>query len=64
MDDTQSPGAKKWAPAHENYTLKDEGRRTRFILEMDIAEEQEQEFKNLWQKALQKLKEISEKHAA
>lgn len=63
VDDTESAEAKKWVPAYENYTLKEEGNKTRFILDMDVAEEQEQEFKEIWPKTMQKLKEVSEGQA-
>ena len=61
VDDTTSEEVKKWAPAYENYTLKELGEgKTQFMVEADTTEEYHQMFLELWPKALEKLKEVSE----
>lgn len=61
VEDTTSEEVKKWAPAYENYTLKELGNgKTKFIVEADTTEEYYQMFLDLWPKALEKLKEVSE----
>lgn len=61
VEDTTSEQAKSFAGAHENYTLKDENGGTHVYIEMDSdGGEFEAMFKEMWPKALQKLKEISE----
>lgn len=61
VEDTTSEEIRKWAPSFENYTLEklDEGI-TLFKLDMDTTEEFYDMFLDLWPKALQKLKEVSE----
>ncbi len=61
VEDTTSDAVKTWAPAFENYTLIKEGGGTKFVLEQDIEDKYEQMFSDLWPKALQKVKEISER---
>ena len=51
---------KKWEGAHENYTLKKTNAGTRLEVELDIAEEYESMFKEMFPRALSKVKEISE----
>lgn len=61
LDDTTSDEIRSWAPAYENYTLEELGdRKTLFILEMDVTDEFYDMFLDLWPKALQNLKEVSE----
>lgn len=60
VEDTTSEEATKWTPAFENYTFKDAGGGTEVSVEMDIAEEHEAMFKEMWQKALEELKRIAE----
>jgi uncharacterized protein YndB with AHSA1/START domain len=60
VEDTTSEEAKKWAPAFENYTLKEENGVTEVSVEQDMAEEMAEEFEKMWPEALAKLKEISE----
>ena len=61
VEDTTSEEAKKWTPAFENYTFKDLNGMTELIVDMDINDEYKEMFEGMWPKALQKLKEISEK---
>lgn len=58
--DTTSDEVKKWAPSFENYTFVEKDGGTEVIVDMDISEEFKNEFDGMWQKALQKLKEICE----
>lgn len=59
--DTTSEEVKKWTPCFENYTFTEEDGATRVDVDMDIAEMYEEMFNDMWPKALQVLKEISEK---
>ncbi|WP_186755084.1 SRPBCC domain-containing protein [Echinicola salinicaeni] len=62
QENTQSPEAKKWSGAMENYTLKktEEGK-TEIMIEMDIIDSYKNFFLETWPKALQKVKELAEK---
>jgi len=60
-EDTTSDAVKLWAGALENYTLRDNNGSTEIMVEMDSNEEYAEMFESMWPKALQKLKEISEK---
>jgi len=61
VEDTTSEKVKEWAPSYENYKLeKLAAHQTRFTLNMDVAEAYYDSFKELWPKALAKLKEVSE----
>ena len=59
-EDTESDEAKKWAPAYENYTFEEKKEKTKLSVDMDIEEEYEAMFKEIWPKALEKLKELAE----
>lgn len=61
VEDTTSEEVRKWAPSFENYLLEklDQGK-TLFKLDMDSADEFYDMLMDLWPKALQKLKEVSE----
>lgn len=60
VEDTESEEAKEWAPAYENYTFTENNERTTVAVDMDIKEEYEDMFKEMWPKALDKLKELCE----
>lgn len=60
VEDTESEEARKWAPAYENYTFTEENGRTTVAVDMDIEEEHQEMFQDMWAKALQKLKELAE----
>lgn len=60
-EDTTSDDVKKWAGAHENYTLNEKEGKTELLIDTDTVEEYKEEFEDKWPKALQKLKELSEK---
>lgn len=59
--DTTSEEVKKWAPSFENYTFKSTSTGTEVSVEMDINDEYKAQFEEMWPKALQVLKELSEK---
>ena len=61
VEDTESDEAKKWAPAYENYTFKEENGKTTLSIDMDIEEEYEEMFTELWPNALERLKNLCEK---
>jgi len=61
VEDTTSEEAKKFAPAYENYTFTEKDPGTEVSVDIDVAEEYGDFFKETWPKALAKLKEISEK---
>ncbi len=58
---TEGPRIESWAPAFENYRLKEIDGGTEFKLEVDTIDEEYDYFMETWPKALDKLKEISEK---
>lgn len=60
-EDLTSDRVKKWAGAHENYTLKSSNGKTELVIDMDITEEFAEMFSQIWPKALKKVKEISER---
>jgi len=61
-EDTTSEAVKTWAGVHENYTFKEKDGKTEVLVEMDSSGgEFEEMFKDMWPKALQKLKELVEK---
>lgn len=60
VEDTTSDAVKAWAGSNENYSFKEIDGKTEVLVEMDIAEEYKDMFNDMWVKALQKLKEISE----
>ncbi len=61
VEDTTSEEAKKFAPAYENYTFTEKNGVTEVLLDIDVAPEFADYFKDTWPKALLKVKEISEK---
>jgi uncharacterized protein YndB with AHSA1/START domain len=60
-EDLTSDAAKKWAPAFENYTFKDKDGGTELSVDLDRLEEFAEMFRDVWPKALARLKELSEK---
>jgi len=63
VEDTTSDAVKKWTPAYENYTLTQMGKITKFEVDLDSEEEYADMFKEMWVKALEKLKAIAEKNS-
>lgn len=60
VEDTQSEEVKAWAGARENYYLSQDADETELKIEIDVNEEYEEMFADMWPKALNKLKDISE----
>ncbi|MBO6620689.1 MAG: SRPBCC domain-containing protein [Balneola sp.] len=60
IEDTESEDAKKWAPAFENYTFEEVKGKTKLSIDMDILDEFEEMFTEMWKNALKKLKVLSE----
>ncbi len=61
VEDTTSEMAKKFAPAYENYTLTESDGVTLVSVDIDVALEFVDFFKEAWPNALLKVKEISER---
>ena len=61
VEDKESPSAKAWAPAFENYTFADSNGGTELTIEMDIQADQRANFEKLWADALARLKSIAER---
>lgn len=61
VEDTTSEKVKQWAGAHENYTLKDINGQTELLIDCDMADDYVDMFKEMWPKALDKVKEIAER---
>ena len=64
LDDTTSDDARAWAPAFENYTLKEIDGGTELIVAMDVPPEYEGYFSETWPKALAAINCLSETPAA
>ena len=60
-EDSESEEVKKWLPAHENYTFREKDGVTEVLVEMDTNEEYKKMFEETWPRALQVLKELSER---
>lgn len=60
VEDTTSEEVKKWIPAFENYTLKENNGSTELLVDIDLEESIVEEFSKMWPEALQKLKELAE----
>lgn len=60
-EDTTSAEVQAWAGGLENYTLKEKNEQTEVLVDLDSNEEYAEMFNGMWPKALQKLKEVSEK---
>lgn len=58
---TEGPAVEDWAGSFENYTFEDLGSKTLLKVDVDTNEEYLDYFDETWPKALQILKEISEK---
>jgi hypothetical protein len=61
VEDTTSDEAKKWAPAYENYTLTPQEENTKLEVDVDTDETFDEMFKDVWPKALEKLKNVAER---
>ena len=58
---TSGKDVEGWAGAHENYTFKADGAGTELIIDLDSVSEMAADMKQMWPKALEKLKELAEK---
>lgn len=59
-EDFDSEDVKSWAGAMENYTLEEKNGSTELSVSTDITEEYKEMFAEMWPKALDKLKALSE----
>ncbi len=59
--DTTSDQVRKWAPSLENYTFISLGNQTELRIEMEVEPEYKKMFEDMWPRALQALKKLSEK---
>ena len=62
VEDTTSEKVAEWAGATENYTLSEKDGKTEVVVDMDITDEFYDMFKDVFPKALNKLKELAEKN--
>ena len=62
-EDFDTPLAKGWSGAVENYALETVDGKTELTVDQDIEDEYKDYFTNAWPKALEKLKSIAEKMA-
>ncbi|WP_203293448.1 SRPBCC family protein [Luteirhabdus pelagi] len=60
VEDTTSEKVKEWAPSEEKYYLSEEDGTTLLQVQMEMDDKHVETFKDLWSKALQKVKELSE----
>lgn len=60
VEDTTSDKVKGWAGARENYTLNELNGKTELLVEMDVNDEFKDYFINMFPKALNKVKQLSE----
>lgn len=61
VEDTTSERVAVWSGAHENYTLKEADGKTEVQVDMDITAEYADMFAEMWPRALNKLKDLSER---
>ena len=61
VDDLDSESVRRWAPAFENYTLKESAGATEVFIDVDVTPEYEQYMRDKWPAALDKLKALSER---
>ncbi len=60
VEDTSSEKVKQFTPAYENYSFTPIGDDTKFEVDTDIEEDYVEIFRELWPKALKKLKDTVE----
>ncbi len=61
VEDTISEEVKKWTPSFENYSFEAYEGGTKFTVDMDATDEYYDFFAETWPKALEKIKEVSER---
>lgn len=62
VEDLESDEVKKWAGAHENYTLRNVNGHTELVVDMDITDDYKDYFAQTWPKALNNVKAIAERN--
>ncbi len=62
VEDTTSEEAKKWASSYENYTFTEKDGGTELAVEAEAENEYTEMLEDMWPKASQTLKELSEKN--
>lgn len=60
IEDMESPFAKAFAGAHENYTFRENNGYTEVLVDIDSTKEYKGMFEDMWPKALALLKTLSE----
>ncbi len=60
VQDGEEDTSGDWSGALENYTFREKDGKTEVLVEMDSEEEYEEMFRDMWPKALQRLKGLSE----
>ena len=60
IEDTTSEQVKAWKGAKENYTLRDKGKGTELVIDMDTSDAEQEYFQKTWPKALERVKDLSE----
>lgn len=60
VEDTTSDEVKQWTPSLENYTFRDMGGTTDFLVDLDVPEFMADTFTEMWGDALARLKEVVE----
>jgi hypothetical protein len=60
-EDMESGEVKQWKGAMENYSLEGMNGKTKLTVVTDIGEAYVEQFAKIWPKALQKVKQLSEK---
>ena len=60
VEDTSSAEAEGWAGAEEAYTFRQKDGSTEVLVDVDTAAEYKDMFNDMWPRALQKLKQLSE----
>jgi uncharacterized protein YndB with AHSA1/START domain len=58
-DGKEQPASPSWSGAVEDYTLKDNGKGTTLIVDVDTADEYKEMFEKAFPKALQRVKELA-----
>ena len=60
VEDRTSDKVKAWAGAKENYTLTGTGNVTELVVELDMADEYAEMFRQMWPKAMDSIKALAE----
>ncbi|MFT3734463.1 MAG: SRPBCC domain-containing protein [Rhodocyclaceae bacterium] len=63
VEDTTSEAIRSWLPAYENYTFVAVPEGTKLVVDLDVASDFEQDMKDAWPKALDLIKQLSERAA-